>query len=73
MARSSGGFPGSVRIPDYHCQCHCAGMPHDTVRDVLRLTDSDRRRRGLPAEVMVCHVIAMVFFHAVSAREMLLW
>ena len=73
MARTPAGFPGGVRISDYLTVHIIAQVyPHDTVRDVLRLTDSDSlRRRDLPAEVMVYYVIAMALFRAVSAREVL--
>ena len=71
MARTPAGFPGGVRRSDYLTVNDIAQVyPHDTVREELRLTDSDsRRRRDLPAEVTVYYVIAMVFFRTVSARE----
>ena len=73
MARTPAGFPGGVRISDYLTVNVIAQVyPHDTVREALRLTDSNSlRRRDLPAEVMVYYVIVMAFFRAVSAREVL--
>ena len=55
MARTPAGFPGGVRISDYLTVNVIAQVyPHDTVRDVLRQTDSDSlRRRDLPAEVLL--------------------
>ena len=47
-------------------------VPTLAVRAALRSLGRDsRRRRDLPAEVMVYHVIAMALFRAVSAREVL--
>lgn len=73
MAITPAGFLGDVGIPDWPTVNFIAqAYPRDTVRDVHRLTDSaSRRRRNLPAEAMVYHVITMAFFRVVSVWEVL--
>ena len=73
MARTAAGFPGGTRLSD------CLGMnviarvyPRGAVRAALRSVGREsRRRRDLPAEVMVCHVITMALFPMDSVREVL--
>ncbi|MCY3879000.1 MAG: IS4 family transposase [Rhodobacteraceae bacterium] len=73
MARTSAAFSGGVRLSDYLGVSVIARVyPRGSVREALRSLNRDsRRRRDLPAEVMVYYVIAMALFRSVSARGVL--
>ncbi len=73
MARKAAALAGGARLSDYLSVSVIARVyPRAAVRAALRSLGRDsRRRRDLPAEVMVYHVIAMALFRAVSAREVL--
>ena len=73
MARTAADFPGGMRLSDYLSVSVIARVyPREAVRTALQSLNRDsRRRRDLPAEVMVYYVIAMALFRAVSAREVL--
>ena len=73
MARTTAAFTGGTRLSD----CLSVSVivrvyPREAVCAALRsLCRDSRRRRDLPAEVMVYYVIAMALFRTVSAREVL--
>lgn len=73
MARTSATLPGGARVSDYlSVNVIAAIYPRDAVRAVLVSSGRDsRRRRQLPAEVMVYFVIAMALFRTVAMREVL--
>ena len=73
MARTAAAFAGGTRLSDYLSVSVIArAYPREAVRAALRsLGRESRRRRDLPAEVMVYYVIAMALFRTVSAREVL--
>ncbi|MYG26551.1 MAG: IS4 family transposase [Boseongicola sp. SB0677_bin_26] len=73
MARTAATFTGGTRLSDYLSVSVIARVyPREAVRAALRSLGRDsRRRRDLPAEVMVYYVIAMALFRTVSAREVL--
>ena len=73
MARTAAAFAGGIRLSDYLSVSVIARVyPREAVRAALRSPGRDsRRRRDLPAEVMVYYVIAMALFRTVSAREVL--
>ncbi len=73
MPRTVARFAGGMRLSDHLGVSVIARVdPREAVRAALRSRGRDsRRRRDLPAEVMVCHVIAMALFRTVSAREVL--
>ena len=73
MARTAAEFPGGTRLSDYLSVSVIARVyPREAVRTALQSLNRDsRRRRDLPAEVMVYYVIAMALFRAVSSREVL--
>ncbi len=73
MARTVAKFAGGMRLSDHLSVSVIARVyPREAVRAALRSRGRDsRRRRDLPAEVMVYYVIAMALFRTVSAREVL--
>ena len=73
MARTAAAFTGGMRPSDRLSVSVIARVyPREAVRAALRSLGRDsRRRRDLPAEVMVYYVIAMALFRTVSAREVL--
>ncbi len=73
MARTAAGFAGGTRLSDcLSVSVIARAYPREAVRAALRsLCRDSRRRRDLPAEVMVRHVIAVAVFRTVSAREVL--
>ena len=73
MARTVAAFTGGMRLSAYLSVSVIARVyPREAVRAALRSLGRDsRRRRDLPAEVMVYYVIAMALFRTVSAREVL--
>ena len=73
MARTVATFAGGMRLSDHLSVSVIARVyPREAVRAALRSRGRDsRRRRDLPAEVMVYYVIAMALFRSVSAREVL--
>ena len=69
MARTVASFTAGVRLSDH---LSVSVIAHVYPREAVRSLDRDsRRRRDLPAEVMVYYVIAMALFRSVSAREVL--
>ena len=73
MARTAAAFTGGMR-PSHHLGVSVIARvyPREAVRAALRSLGRDsHRRRDLPAEVMVYHVIAMALLRTVSAREVL--
>ncbi len=73
MARTKAAFAGGNRLSDYLGVSVIARVfPRDTVNAALRSLDQgSRRRRDLPADVMVCCVIVMALFRQVATREVL--
>ncbi len=73
MARTKAAFAGGNRLSDYLSVSVIARVyPRDTVNAALRsLGQGSRRRRDLPADVMVCYVIVMALFRSVATREVL--
>ena len=73
MARTSASLPGGARLSDYLSVNVIARFyPREAVREALRAGGREsRRRRDLPAEVAVYHVIAMALFRSVSTGEVL--
>ncbi len=73
IARTMAVFAGGMHLSDYLSGSVIALVyPREAVRAALRSHSRDnRRRRDLPAEVMVYYVIAMALFRTVSAREIL--
>ena len=73
MARTAAAFTGGMRLSDHLGVSVIARVyPREAVHAALRSLGRDsRRRRDLPAEVMVYHVIVMAQFRTVSAREVL--
>ena len=73
MARTKAAFAGGMRLSD-HPGVSVMARAHrrHTVDAALRsLNQGSRRRRDLPADVMVCHVIVMALFRQVASREVL--
>ena len=75
MARTAATLPGGARLTDHMSITAVARIfPLGEVRHALRVSGCEsRRRRSLPAEVMVYYVIAMALFRPVSTREVLRW
>ena len=73
MSRAVGTLPAGSRVTDYISLGVIAKtFPLDTVQSVLRDTGrSSRRRRALPAPVVVYYVIALALYMQSSYREVL--
>ena len=73
MARTKAAFTGGNRLSDYlGLGVIALVFPRDTVNATLRsLNQGNRRRRDLPADVMVYYVIVMALFRQVATREVL--
>lgn len=72
-ARTVAAFAGGIRLSDHLSVSVIVRVyPLEASRAALRpLGHNSLRRRDLPAEVMVCYLIAMAPFRTVSAREVL--
>ena len=73
MARTKAAFAGGMRLSD-HLGVSVIARVHrrDTVDAALRsLNRGSRRRRDLPADVMVCCVIVMARLRPLATREIL--
>ena len=73
MARTKATFTGGNRLSDYLGVSVVARVfPRDKVNATLRSLNLDsRRRRDLPADVMVYYVIVMALFRQFATREVL--
>ena len=73
MARTQATLPGGARLSDYmSVNVISRFYPREVVCSALSSGGQEsRRRRDLPAEVMVYYVIVMALFRSVSTREVL--
>jgi len=73
MARTAASLPAGSRITDYISLGVIANtFPRETVQAVLAITGTEsRRRRDLPAHVVVYYVIALALYMHASTREVL--
>lgn len=73
MSRTEAVLPGGLRLSDYLSIGVIAQVyPMAAVREAVACCGrGSRRRRDLPAEVMMYYVVALGLFRSVSAREVL--
>ncbi|MDR2678042.1 MAG: transposase domain-containing protein [Zoogloeaceae bacterium] len=73
MSRSKGALPSGARLADYLAMGFLAwNCPLDKVREVLSAHGAQsKRRRGLPHEVLVYFVMAMVLYANVAYEDVL--
>ncbi len=73
MARTKAAFAGGMRLSDHPGVSVIARVyPRDTINAALRsLNQGSRRRRDLPADVMVYYVIVMARLRPLATREIL--
>ncbi len=73
MARTVAAFAGGMRLSDHLSVSVVArAYPREAVRVAVRTLGRDSlRRRDFPAEAVVCDVIAVAPFPAVSVHEVL--